>query len=202
MTLADMSLPLAPLKLSSVPYALLARNSTTLQGFGIEIFAKSDTVASLVGSVATLQAAVSGIAAPSTSPWTAASGGTGIAYSGGQVNVGDTLEVSGDIAAQGRLSVGAVVPAASAALEVNSTTGGFLPPRMSVGARDGIASPADGLVVYNTDAHSLDFYRNGAWVSLGAGPSCDWTTQIYDGSACRATHTHATGAAIDMCYTP
>lgn len=45
---------------------------------------------------------------------------------------------------------------ASAALEVESTTKGFLPPRMSAAQRDLIATPATGLTIYNTDNNLLE----------------------------------------------
>lgn len=41
--------------------------------------------------------------------------------------------------------------------------GGFLPPRMSTAQRDGIASPGDGLVIYNTQTHKLNVNENGTW---------------------------------------
>jgi len=44
---------------------------------------------------------------------------------------------------------------ASAVLEVESTTKGFLPPRMTQVQRDAIASPAQGLVIYNTTVPCL-----------------------------------------------
>lgn len=50
-------------------------------------------------------------------------------------------------------------PHNSAALEVNSTTQGFLPPRMSVNQMSLINSPAEGLVVYCTDCLPLKGLR-------------------------------------------
>jgi len=46
--------------------------------------------------------------------------------------------------------------AASAALEITSTTQGFLPPRMTTTQRDAISSPATGLTVYCTDCTAFD----------------------------------------------
>src|SRR5262249_53525718 len=51
----------------------------------------------------------------------------------------------------------------SAALQVDSTSRGFLPPRMNAAGRNGIPSPAEGLVVYDTDAHGLRYYNGGRW---------------------------------------
>jgi hypothetical protein len=51
--------------------------------------------------------------------------------------------------------VGVGVPAEnihpSAVLEVKSSTKGFLPPRMTKAERDAIVTPADGLLIYQTD---------------------------------------------------
>lgn len=61
---------------------------------------------------------------------------------------------------------------ASAALEVRSTTGGVLLPRMTATQGSAIASPADGLMIYVTDTNatftSVGFWgrENGAWVKL------------------------------------
>jgi len=52
---------------------------------------------------------------------------------------------------------------ASAALDVTSTTLGFLPPRMTEAQRDLIASPATGLIIYNTTTNVLNFYNGSAW---------------------------------------
>ena len=42
-------------------------------------------------------------------------------------------------------------PDASSALEIESTTGGILIPRMTETQRDAIALPASGLMIYQTD---------------------------------------------------
>lgn len=55
---------------------------------------------------------------------------------------------------------------ASAILQVDSTTKGFLPPRMTTTERDAIASPAAGLVVYNTTTNVLNFYNGSAWGAI------------------------------------
>jgi hypothetical protein len=56
---------------------------------------------------------------------------------------------------------------ASAALQINSTIQGFLPPRMTVAQRTSISSPATGLVVYQTDSvEGLYVYTSSGWKAL------------------------------------
>lgn len=57
----------------------------------------------------------------------------------------------------------------SAALEIDSTTKGFLPPRMSTAQRNAISSPAVGLIIYNTTTQKLNFYNgsSNSWEELG-----------------------------------
>ena len=62
--------------------------------------------------------------------------------------------------------VGGTKANAAAALEVLSTTKGFLPPRMTATQRDAIATPPDGLIVYNTTAGKLNLREAGAWKTL------------------------------------
>ncbi len=63
----------------------------------------------------------------------------------------------------GALAVGTNTNAASAQLQADSTTKGFLPPRMTTTERDAISSPAEGLVIYNLTTHVLNFYDGSAW---------------------------------------
>jgi hypothetical protein len=64
-------------------------------------------------------------------------------------------------------------PDNSAMLDVKSTTKGFLPPRMTTAQIGEIASPADGLLVYNTTDGKLYIYVSASlvWkeVTFGAG---------------------------------
>lgn len=57
--------------------------------------------------------------------------------------------------------------AASAVLQADSTTKGFLPPRMTQAQKNAISSPAVGLVVYQTDAtEGLYVNTSGGWLQL------------------------------------
>lgn len=62
----------------------------------------------------------------------------------------------------GSVMVGTTTYNASAALNVSSTSKGFLPPRMTTTQRNAISSPAEGLVIYNTTTHKLNVYTT-AW---------------------------------------
>jgi hypothetical protein len=47
----------------------------------------------------------------------------------------------------------------AAILQLDTTTQGLLPPRMTTAQRDAIDSPPDGLMIYNTDTQRLNYYR-------------------------------------------
>ena len=55
---------------------------------------------------------------------------------------------------------------ASAFLQVNSTTRGFLPPRMTTAQRNAIASPVNSLIVFDTDLQNICYRRDGVWVQV------------------------------------
>ena len=62
-----------------------------------------------------------------------------------------------------QVGIGTTNPNTSAALDVTSTTQGFLPPRLTTAERDAIVSPAVGLVIYNTTTNCLNFYVGSGW---------------------------------------
>lgn len=64
----------------------------------------------------------------------------------------------------GNLGVGTTAPAAI--LDVTSTTSAFLPPRMTEAQRDLIATPVNGMVLYNSTTNKLQVRAAGAWVDL------------------------------------
>lgn len=69
--------------------------------------------------------------------------------------------------AQSQVGIGTISPVPSAALEVVSTTKGVLISRMNSTQRGNIASPAEGLMVYQTNAPiGLWMFINGAWTRL------------------------------------
>ncbi len=57
-------------------------------------------------------------------------------------------------------------PDASAAFQVDSTTQGTLPPRMTTTQKNAISSPAEGLEVYDTTLHALCFWNGSVWKTV------------------------------------
>lgn len=66
-------------------------------------------------------------------------------------------------------------PHASALLDLTSTNKGLLTPRMTTAQRTGIASPATGLLVYDTTVGAFYFFNGTAWVPLSSGTT-GWST--------------------------
>ena len=56
-------------------------------------------------------------------------------------------------------------PDNSAMLDVKSTTRGLLPPRMTTTQMNGIPSPPEGLVVYNTTVNTICWFNGTSWVN-------------------------------------
>lgn len=87
------------------------------------------------------------------------------------------MAVAGSATAQtGSVGIGVAVPNSSAALDISSTTKGLLPPRMTQTQRDAIATPAEGLIVYQTDNTPGIYQRTAAgWVRMVADNLGDHT---------------------------
>jgi len=64
----------------------------------------------------------------------------------------------------GNVGIGVEIP--SAPLEVASTTGGVIMPRMDTTQRDAISSPTDGEMIFNTSTNKLNVYNGTEWREL------------------------------------
>ena len=69
-------------------------------------------------------------------------------------------------------------PVATAQVQIDSTTKGFLPPRMTTTQRNAIVTPAEGLVVYDSTLHALFLRDNSAWVELSIGSALNVEQEI------------------------
>jgi hypothetical protein len=65
-----------------------------------------------------------------------------------------------------QVGIGTTTPAASAKLEVRSTTQGFLPPRMTTTERNAIATPVAGLMIFNTTTGFVNIFNGTSWTEL------------------------------------
>ena len=74
-------------------------------------------------------------------------------------NTGTTFRFAG----QGQFGTTAN-PSNSAIFQVESTTKGFLPPRMTTTQKNAIASPATGLMVYDTTLNVITYYNGTTWI--------------------------------------
>lgn len=80
------------------------------------------------------------------------------------------------LSGKAQTGIGTTSPDASAKLDISSTSKGFLAPRMTATQRGAIASPANGLLVYQTDG-VVGFYVNSGtsgapvWTRI----NMDWT---------------------------
>jgi len=84
--------------------------------------------------------------------------------------------VAANLSAQNNnVGIGTLTPNSSAMLDVVSTGKGVLVPRVTTTQMNAIASPANGLIVYNTDSSCFCYYNSLTWKSLcnagGAGPA-------------------------------
>jgi hypothetical protein len=85
----------------------------------------------------------------------------------------------------GSVSIGSSAPVGSAKLEVNSTTQGFLLPRMTTVQRDAISSPAEGLSIYNTTTKGNELFNGTAWV-----PTTHYVGESYGGGTVFYVYDH------------
>jgi len=79
----------------------------------------------------------------------------------GRINAQNTFPATGSV------GIGTTTPTTSSILEVTSTTKGLLLPRMTKAQRDAIASPATGLLMYQTDGtKGLYNYNGSIWKAV------------------------------------
>jgi hypothetical protein len=85
---------------------------------------------------------------------------TGVTHRAIQTVTGDVLlgTTSGSVGIGANTTINA-----SAILELTSTTRGFLPPRMTTAQRDAIASPAQGLQIFNITTTKTETYDGTTW---------------------------------------
>jgi hypothetical protein len=68
----------------------------------------------------------------------------------------------GDVTVSDRVGIGTTNP--QGALDVSSTTGALIVPRMTTTERNAL-TPINGMIIYNTTDNQFNFYENSAWVT-------------------------------------
>ena len=108
-----------------------------------------------------------------------------IVQADGNVGIGtltpsNKLSVNGNSDFNGNVGIGTNSPHISAALDVTSTTQGFLPPRMTLAQRNAITSPEEGLMISCTDCtvKGLHQYINGAWQAMTSSNTGNYGTVV------------------------
>jgi len=67
------------------------------------------------------------------------------------------------------VGIGSNAPNASAQLDISSTTGGLLIPGMTTARRIVIVTPANELMLYDTNLAAFNFYNGSAWNAVNSG---------------------------------
>jgi len=88
---------------------------------------------------------------------------------------GITVDDSNNLSTPGTVYSGASTIHASAAMQFDSTLKGALVPRMTTTEQNAIASPATGLLIFNTTTNAFHYYNGATWQAVGT--SAGITTQ-------------------------
>jgi hypothetical protein len=67
--------------------------------------------------------------------------------------------------ASAQYGIGTNTPHASAQLELNSSSKGFLPPRLTTTERNAISGPATGLLIYNSTKNCIEWFNGTSWIN-------------------------------------
>ncbi|MDN3724794.1 hypothetical protein QRD02_10400 [Aequorivita sp. SDUM287046] len=68
--------------------------------------------------------------------------------------------------ATAQVGIGTTSPATGSALQIDSTTGALVPPRMTNAQMNAIPNPLEGSIVYNTNFSALFLYSSGTWNNI------------------------------------
>lgn len=103
---------------------------------------------------------------------------------------------------QNSVGIGTTSPSSSAALDISSTTKGLLIPRLTGIQRTAIASPAPGLLVFDTDTKTIWAYDGAAWKNLNTGGgsgnfSLPYSQTVNTSVSALQVNNQGTGAALE-----
>lgn len=104
--------------------------------------------------------------------------GANLSFSALTLNLVASPSITGGLTVAGTAGIGGTA-VSSAALDIQSTSKGFLAPRMTTAQRDAIAGPATGLMIYNTTLGYYQVYNGTLWTSVGGGATGGGADQIF-----------------------
>ena len=82
--------------------------------------------------------------------------------------------ISFDILGQNNVGIGTTSPDNTAILDVSANDKGILIPRVDSTARNGIVSPATGLLIFNSDINRFEYYNGSEWKGIESSEAYDW----------------------------
>ncbi|MEZ4874816.1 MAG: hypothetical protein R2793_05045 [Flavobacteriaceae bacterium] len=100
-----------------------------------------------------------------------------------------------------QVGINTTTPDPSSELDITSTDGGILIPRLTQAERDAIASPATGLMIYQTNnTPGFYYFDSSSWVIIGGGVDTQNTLdEAYDEGGAGAGRTiTADNGAVDI----
>ena len=99
-----------------------------------------------------------------------------------------------------QVGIGTATPAASAKLDISSTTQGLLVPRLTTTQRNAISAPATGLLIYNTDNGAIETFTGttGEWMTIGMGAGSIGTNTALGNKALQSNSTGFENSAFGM----
>lgn len=96
------------------------------------------------------------------------------------------------------VGIGTSTPDASAALDIESTEGGMLIPRMTTTERNAISSPATGLMIFNSTVGEFESYNGTEWASLvPVSEQSKWTNDAGNGLVQLSNESDGTTARLN-----
>lgn len=104
-----------------------------------------------------------------------ANGGTGVSTKP-YVDLTNAQSIQGVKKFNDPISIGTSTPEQTAIVDINSTSKGFLPPRMTTLQRDAILNPAIGLTLFNSDTNCLEWWIGTIWYNACGNAPVSITT--------------------------
>ncbi len=101
----------------------------------------------------------------------------------------------GQLIVHAQVGINTTTPDPSSILDITSSNKGMLLPRLTTAQRTAISSPANGLIVYDTDFNSLFYYNSSSWVSLSTSSQARNNHKIVKSAADLASELTAGGGS-------